>query len=329
MNAMKREMMKAGMAKPQGADFMDYLDRQARFKVSIGKVRVSEIYDTLWMKMNRWLNGRKLYFDDINGDNMQAFEAWMKSQGNCLNTISSYFRAMRAVYNKGVEEGLFEAPRVSPFKHVYTGIAKTVKRAIPITRVKYIANLNFDEMPGLHKATKKSLEYARDMFMFSFYTRGMSFVDMCYLKKSDLKNGYLVYCRRKTGQQLFIKWEDCMEDIRKKHSASEGSPYLLDLLDTDADLRNCLKRKQFSINYALKKIGELAGVGNTLTMYVARHSWASACKNSNIPLSVISEGMGHDNEETTRIYLAQLDTSIVDKANRKIIKQVAFPKTRN
>lgn len=87
---------KPGKAEPQGVDFMDYLDRQARFKGSIGKVRASEIYDTLWMKMNRWLNGRKLYFDDINGDNMQAFEAWMKSQGNCLNTISHYFRAIRS-----------------------------------------------------------------------------------------------------------------------------------------------------------------------------------------------------------------------------------------
>ena len=57
-------------------------------------------------------------------------------------------------------------------------------------------------------------------------------------------------------------------------------------------------------------------------MYVARHSWASACKASNIPISVISEGMGHDSEETTRIYLAQLDTSVVDKANRKIINQI-------
>ena len=304
--------------------FLEYLDKQAKFKKSIGKDRVSEIYETLWSKIYRWLNGGKLYFDEINGDKMQEFESWMKQQDNCLNTISSYFRAMRAVYNKGIEEELFEAPKISPFKRVFTGNEKTIKRAIPIPRIKYIANLNFDEIKGLHKQTKKSYEYARDMFMFSFYTRGMSFVDMCYLKKSDLQNGYLVYCRNKTGQKLFIKWEKPMEDIRKKHAGGENSPYLLDLLDPDADLRNRLRRKQFSINTALKGIGKLAGLGNVLTMYVARHSWASACKNSNIPISVISEGMGHNNEETTRIYLAQLDTSIVDKANRKIINQVFY-----
>lgn len=303
-------------------DFLEYLDKQAQFKKSIGKDRVSEIYETLWNKMFRWLNGNKLYFDEINADKLQEFEAYMKRQGNCKNTISAYFRPMRAVYNKAVDEGICEPPRISPFKRVYTGIDKTIKRAIPITRVKYIENINFNEMPGLHKTTKKSLEYARDMFMFSFYTRGMSFIDMFYLKKTDIQNGYLIYCRNKTGQKLFIKWEKCMEDIRKQHAGAESSPYLLDLLNPDADLRNCLKRKQFSINCALKKIGELSGLGRTLTMYVARHSWASACKSSNIPISVISEGMGHDNEETTRIYLAQLDTSVVDKANRKIINQV-------
>lgn len=303
-------------------DFLEYLDKQAKFKKSIGKYRVSEIYETLWNKMFRWLDGNKLYIDEINGDKLQEFEAWMKSQGNCKNTISAYLRPMRAVYNKAIEEGLCEPPKISPFKRVYTGIDKTIKRAIPITRVKYIANIDFNEVPGLHKTTKKSLEYARDMFMFSFYTRGMSFVDMCYLGKTDIQNGHLIYCRNKTGQKLFIKWEKCMEDIVKKHPAKENSPYLLDLLNPDADLRNCLKRKQQQINTALKKIGELAGIGHTLTMYVARHSWASACKNSNIPISVISEGMGHDNEETTRIYLAQLDTSVVDKANRKIINQV-------
>lgn len=310
------------MGKKKREDFMDYLDKQAKFRKSIGKVRVGEIYSTLWNKLNSWLDGNRLYFDEIKGDKMQEFEAWMKSQGNCMNTISFFFRALRAVYNKGVDEELCNPPRVNPFKRVFTGNEKTVKRAIPITRVRYIANMDFDAIPNLHGATKKNYEYARDMFMFSFYTRGMSFVDMCYLKKTDIQNGYLIYCRSKTGQKLFIKWEDCMEKIRKKHAGKDYSPYLLDLLNPDANLRNSMKRKQAHINTALKGVGELAGLGNILTMYVARHSWASACKSSNIPLSVISEGMGHDNEETTRIYLAQLDTTAVDRANKKIINQI-------
>lgn len=64
----------------------------------------------------------------------------------------------------------------------------------------------------------------------------------------------------------------------------------------------------------------MAGVPTPLTHYVARHSWASIAKSRNIPISVISEGMGHDSEATTQIYLASLDSSVVDKANNLILK---------
>ena len=144
---------------------------------------------------------------------------------------------------------------------------------------------------------KPHLDYARDMFLFSFYTRGMSFIDMAYLKKSDLKNGIITYRRRKTGQQLTVKWEKCMEDIIAKYGENTATRYLL-----------------------LKEVAGLAGLNIPLTMHVARHCWASVAKSKNIPLSVISEGMGHDSEETTRIYLASLDTSVVDKANSLILK---------
>ena len=59
-----------------------------------------------------------------------------------------------------------------------------------------------------------------------------------------------------------------------------------------------------------------------LTSYVARHAWASIAKSKNIPISTISEAMGHDSENTTRIYLASLDTSVVDKANSLILKSL-------
>ena len=76
------------------------------------------------------------------------------------------------------------------------------------------------------------------------------------------------------------------------------------------------------INRKLKTIGNMVGIQLPLTMYVARHSWASAAKTKNVPISVISEGMGHDSELTTQIYLASLDTAVVDKANRMILKSL-------
>ena len=172
-------------------------------------------------------------------------------------------------------------------------------------------------------STNPAFDFARDMFLMSFYTRGMSFVDMAYLRKKDLQNGVLSYRRRKTRQQLFIKWEKCMQEIVNKYDTSQSN-YLLPIIKPFSDID---ERKQYiyaahNINRCLKIIGKELGLSVSLTLYVARHAWASIAKSKNVPLSVISEGMGHDSEATTRIYLASLDTVAIDKANSKILKSL-------
>lgn len=277
----------------------------------LGKVRTSETYTAALASFMKFREGQDILLCEIDSNTMMLYEAWLKSKGICPNTTSFYMRILRAVYNRAVEKELTEQKH--PFKHVYTGIGKTVKRAIPLKTIKHIKELDL--------ILKPHLEYARDMFLFSFYTRGMSFIDMAYLKKSDLKNGTITYRRRKTGQQLTIKWEKCMEDIIAKYGTNTATHYLLPIItnpcsDERTQYRNAICR----INVALKEVAKLAGLHIPLTMHVARHCWASVAKSKNIPLSVISEGMGHDSEETTRIYLASLDTSVVDKANSLILK---------
>ena len=165
-----------------------------------------------------------------------------------------------------------------------------------------------------------TMDFARDIFMFSFYTRGMSFIDMAYLKKKDLQGGTLSYRRQKTGQQLFVKWEKPMQEIVDKYNTN-GTPYLLPIIrDMNADIRRQYKNAAHLVNDKLKKLGEKLGLTVPLTSYVARHGWASIARSRNIPLAIISEAMGHDSEKTTRIYLASLYTTSVDKANSRILK---------
>ena len=296
--------------------FLSFIDEQARKAATLLQVRKKERYMSAYAKFAKFTGGNDMLVSDVTADTMEAFNAMMKADGLQNNTLSFYNRTLRAVYNMAVEQGLTEDR--NPFKRVYTGIAKTVKRAVPVNVIRNIAHLDLKDNP--------SDDYARDMFLFSFYTRGMSFVDMAFLKKSNLQYGILTYHRHKTGQALNIKWEKPMQDIVDKHKADGDSPYLLDIIRPagSTNERSQYKSRSCNVNTHLKNVGRAVGLQVPLTMYVARHSWASACKASNIPLSVISEGMGHDNEETTRIYLAQLDTSVVDKANRKIIKQVAW-----
>ena len=110
-----------------------------------------------------------------------------------------------------------------------------------------------------------------------------------------------------------------MQEIVDKYDTS-GTPFLLPIIrDMEADNRKQYKCESYRVNQSLKKIGKQLGLTISLTSYVARHSWASIAKSKNIPVATISEAMGHDSEHTTRIYLASLDTTVVDKANSLIL----------
>ena len=290
------------------ASFFNFMHGVIAQLKQLGKVRTSETYTATLKSFITFREEQDVPLDGITSDLMLLYEAHLKTRGVRMNTISFYMRNLRAVYNRAVEKGLTE--QNNPFRHVYTGVDKTVKRAIPIKAIKALKDLDL--------SMKSSLDFARDMFMFSFYTRGMSFVDMAYLKKSDLKNGILTYRRRKTGQELSIKWEKCMSEIISKYPDNK-TDFLLPIIKEVGNERKQYDNALHLVNYRLKDLSKKLKLQRPLTMYVARHSWASIAKAKNVPLSVISEGMGHDSETTTQIYLASLETSVVDKANKMIL----------
>lgn len=277
-----------------------------------GKLRTSETYRSTLNSFMKFMNGKDVMLSSMDEELMLRYETYLKEQGSSLNTISFYMRILRATYNRAVEKGVTR--QRFPFKHVYTGVEKTVKRAISYKKIRQLK-----EMDLSHSQT---MEFARDMFMFSFYTRGMSFVDMAFLKKTDLNDGILTYRRKKTNQLLSIRWEKCMQDIVDRYPGN-FSTYLLPIItQVKKDERLQYKNSICLVNRRLKEIGKRLGLLHPLTMYVARHSWASIARGKHIPLSVISEGMGHDSEKTTLIYLASLDTTVIDKANRVILRDL-------
>lgn len=296
----------------EGQSFFNFMQNIIVRLKQMGKQRTSETYQTTLKSFMRFRKDKDLLLDEITSEMIQTYEAYLQNRGISRNSSSFYMRILRAVYNQAVEKDL--TSQRFPFKHVYTGVDKTVKRAIPIKYIRQIKNLDLSMKP--------TLDFARDMFLFSFYTRGMAFVDMAYLKKKDLTNGMLTYRRHKTGQQMLIKWEKCMQEILDKYDTA-GTPYLLPIIK----VMNEDQRKQYGnalrlVNNKLKEIAKKIYLPLPLSTYVARHSWASIAKSKNIPLSVISEGMGHDSETTTQIYLSSLDSSAINRANSLIIKDL-------
>ena len=295
----------------KGNTFFVFMEDVASNLKSLGKIRTSETYKSSLDSFRKFRKGKDLTFRKFNHEIMIEYEAYLKARGISKNTSSFYMRTLRAVYNRAVNKGL--TLQKYPFKYVYTGIDKTRKRAVSVQIMKQIKSLDL--------SSEWKLDFARDMFLFSFYTRGMSFVDMSYLRRKDLSNGILTYRRHKTGQLLHIKWEACMQEIVNKYK-NEQSTFLLPIVNTNEVEE---QRKQYiysshNINRCLKKIGAMLGLSLPLTMYVARHTWASIAKQKNVPISVISDGLGHDSELTTRIYLSSLDNIEIDKANKMIMR---------
>lgn len=295
-----------------GSGFISFADKLIGQLKAMGRMHTVETYTCTLSSFRKFMDGKDIPLEMMNAILMAQYEAWLKSRGLCQNSSSYYMRNLRAIYNKAVEKELTLQRR--PFRYVYTGIDKTVKRALPLTIIRRINSIDL--------SYDMRMEFARDIFMFSFYTRGMSFIDMAFLKKSDLRNGILSYRRQKTGQLLMIRWEPQMQEIVDKYDTS-GSTYLLPIIrEKDSNEQKQYRSSAHFINNKLKMLGEILGLPIPLTSYVARHSWASIAKSKNIPISTISEAMGHDSENTTRIYLASLDTSAIDKANRLILKSL-------
>lgn len=243
---------------------------------------------------------------------MEDYQEYLKSTGLSSNSISFYMRILRAVYNRAVEQELTKDCK--PFRMVFTGTEKTLKRAISINDIKRIKNLDL--------SLKPNIEFARDIFLFLFFCRGMSFIDAAFLRKTGVRNGVLTYRRHKTNQVLRIKIINPIKELIDRYS-DKSSPYLLPIIDCSAaDERKQYETALRRINNTLKIIADMVKLPVTLTTYVSRHSWATIAKSKNVPVNVISDALGHESIATTQIYLASIDASVIDRVNELIIKEL-------
>lgn len=263
-----------------------------------------------------FLNGCDIPFSLLTEPLVNHYEVFLMDRGLVRNSISFYMRILRAVYNKAVKRHW--VMQSYPFQNVYTGIDRTCKRAISEY---WIARLY-----KMKLRLRSAQDLARDLFIFSYCTRGMAFVDMAHLMKKDIHQGRISYCRHKTRQPLCIRVDEVQGILDKYAAAFPHSPYVFPILKGEGAVAD-FKRYYASLNTynrMLKKLAAKVGMDRDcqLTSYVARHSWATSARNHQVPLSVISAGLGHESEKTTEIYLKRLEDTVVDSANLEIIKGV-------
>ena len=248
----------------------------------------------------------------INKRFVHEYESALVCNGLSRNTIAYYMRNLRAIYNL-FAESICRTSEDYPFYEMKMSALPTRKRSLKKEELICLVNAKFQD-------DEKHLDFARDFFLFSFYTRGMSLVDIIYLKKEDIQDKTIVYRRKKSKQMLQIGITSVLAEIINKYS--HQGEFLLPILDPtkNVPLYAQYKSALVRINRNLKIIGEKFSFALVLTTYVARHSWAMQAKALGTPIAIISEGLGHASEAITQIYLKEFDTSIIDEVNEQIIK---------
>lgn len=279
--------------------FQEYASMRSQALTVQGRKKTAMRYDTAIKRFTKEIGFvpiRKLSSEQI-----MRMDEQVRSTGVMENTAMFYMRTLKAIYNHAVKSGFVKDQH--PFMYVKSGVAKTKKRAITEKQLRDIYRMELD---------KPNLVFARDMFILSFLLRGIAPIDMMKIKKSDIVNGcVLVYRRSKTGKELKVKIVDDAMSIIKRYEVKDDDK-LLPLGENELKY----------INVHLKKIGKKASVMFPLSLYCARHTWATLSRFHNVPISVISSGMGHSDERITQVYLSEIETDVVDKYNKKLIDSV-------
>lgn len=272
-------------------------------------------YVSSMRRLAKFVGNSSTTFENITPAFLKSYEQHLVATGCRRNTISLYFRMLRSICNQAVQQGLMEMS-TTLFDEVFTGTDTAEKRAVGTSIIRTVKEADLSKHP--------SLEKSRDVFLLSFYLRGIPFVDLIKLKKTDVSKGIIRYRRSKTGRLLTVQIEPCAQEIFRKYASSQkGSAYLLPFITDDGEqgyrqYQNALR----CYNLHLRKLSDLLNLKVNLTSYVARHSWATAAYRQGVPVAIISESLGHASEKVTYTYLAAFENKTLSKANRSVISLV-------
>jgi integrase len=260
--------------------------------------------------------GKDVAFPEVNYKLLDQFSHHLTTSGLKINSVSNYFRSIRAIYNKAIKMKVVDRS-IYPFHDVIIKSEKTVKRAVLKEDILALTKLPLDE----NSATKKALNY----FMLSFYLRGISFTDLAYLKQSNIIDGRIEYKRRKTHKNYSVKlFPEALSIIDP--FCSPDREYLLPIL-TNGIVEDSVRSKRIihqwikTTNKYLKRLSEQVGLCSPVTTYSSRHSFATIAKRMGYSNELIAEALGHEyGNKITNIYLDSFEEEVLDAMHQQVIK---------
>lgn len=294
--------------------FQVFADKVIQQMMEANRTGNAIIYKTAVNRMISYC-GKDISFQELNYELLDQFNHHLITSGLKQNSVSNYFRSIRAIYNKAIKMKLIDRS-FYPFHDFSIKSEKTAKRAI--LRDDIIA---LKQIPLETNSTAfKSLNY----FMLSFYLRGISFTDLAYLTTNNLVDGRIVYKRRKTHKNYSIKLFPEAQSLFQQYNIDRNK-YLLPILPNDV-LEDSLETKKIirqfikTTNKYLKRLSIEAGLSSTITTYTSRHSFATIAKRLGYSNELIAEALGHEHgNKITNIYLDTFDTDVLDAMHKHVI----------
>lgn len=295
------------------SSFLEYGNHLVEELIIVRRFGTARSYKFTLKIMKTFTNKNDIKFNEVNYDFLKRFEKFhLSKKENNLNGLAFYMRTIRAIYNKGIKDGCIEK-EAYPFTEYKIRTTPTKKRALDIVHIKKILNL---KLPDEHE-----LFHTRNYFLISYMLYGMPFMDMAFLKVGDIKNGRIVYRRKKTLKNYDIKISKKLYEILKFYINNKmKDEFIFPIIKRERpkDQYQDVIRIRAQYNDNLKKIAELCNIDKSLSSYVSRHSFATNAMLQNIPLQAISAMLGHTKLNTTQIYLKSLPNEILDQYNERL-----------
>ena len=281
----------------------------------------SALYRSVCNAIHDYCQSDEVSFEVITPSWLKAFEGYLRTKGLSWNTISTYIRVLRAVYNEAVmEESAVFKPYL--FNKVYTGIEANRENALDATVMKRLILLALDRYSLLRPSLQQSLRY----FVLMFMLRGLPFVDLSFLKKSEYKGNFIAYRRKKTGRYLLVQIDKNAQILLNYlKNKEESSPYLFPIIHYPDGSLEAYKEYQAALktlNKHLVAIGKFLKIKQKLSSYTARHTWATLAFICNINPAIISQSMGHSSIKVTETYLKPFQQNMINEANKAVLRYV-------
>lgn len=287
---------------------------------SAGNIGNSIAYSCALNKLKSYVEKDNLPFEAITYKFLENFNSSMLADGIKVNSISLYFRTIRALFNKAIKDGTLEA-KFYPFTGFKIRTEKTISRALTRPEVAKIASMKL--------TANTPIWHQRNLFLLSFCFIGINLADLLTLIRENFVDGRIIFRRKKTHKVYSIRVQEKAKEILNNYFTSlpdNSKDFLLPFVvqkNNPIQLKKDIQQAIKNCNDYLAKISTQCKIDKSVTSYYARYSWANIARALGYSKDLIAEALGHEyGNKVTGIYLDNYDNDTLDNMNEKVIKAV-------